>query len=438
VTGLAVIAVLGMVLVGCNKGTTSSAPTVDGAVGFDVTQATALNGPIPSAEPGIVCGSQTDAFGTELLKKSPLNARVRNEWGEVVPGHLMAVSGTIAKIVFSSGDLTFTHPFNVDFTFDVTPDPPFQKLAQLIGVPAPAGPLGTLHMEIEEGLLPHTNSLGVGNYLPGWIPSVGDHVAAWGLYIIDCGHTDFHTEIHPTTFLAFSHTDGKTTTVHTFFNPYRESQLYNPDPNLVNQVNDNTRFANKDTKPFPPALVDAILRIGGLGEAPFKSARQLSVHMVEMANTESPPPLYVCAPGAGKPGFSGGAEVSYNLTIRPGVSLTPNADAGSGCASFDLRIHSNYKAAIPVRHDCAESWDTLNKQAQLALGDSTVDIRAGIEKQAPSSFKAGIDQNPIVDCYDPLVAPSPGDPALGTGQHVSTNASQPFPFYGWIKVTANG
>jgi len=93
--------------------------------------------------------------------------------------------------------------------------------------------------------------------------------------------------------------------------------------------------------------------------------------------------------------------------------------------------------AKPTADDTAHA-QTVLQQAQLALGDSTVDIRAGIEKQAPASFKAGIDQNPIVDCYDPLVAPSPGDPATGSGQHVSTNASQPFPFYGWIKVTDKG
>ena len=47
----------------------------------------------------------------------------------------------------------------------------------------------------------------------GYIPHEGDRIAMRGRWIIDCGHNDFHAELHPITFMAFGHEEGNKTVV---------------------------------------------------------------------------------------------------------------------------------------------------------------------------------------------------------------------------------
>src|SRR5438552_6040944 len=88
-------------------------------VEFESKAALAANGPIPPVpanpreEAAQVCGSETAVFGSELLSGIPASEiNVKNEWGDIVPGKDMMVSGTITNVELSGGDLSIDHPFS--------------------------------------------------------------------------------------------------------------------------------------------------------------------------------------------------------------------------------------------------------------------------------------------------------------------------------------
>ena len=129
-------------------------------VEFEKEAAIAANGPIPPVpskplkEVKEVCGSETAVFGSELFNTRPSQINVKNEWGDVVPGKDMMVSGTIRAVELSGGDLSIDHPFSTDFTFDVALDKPYWSLARELGVEG-GGSSHELHMELEVGSLLH-------------------------------------------------------------------------------------------------------------------------------------------------------------------------------------------------------------------------------------------------------------------------------------------
>jgi hypothetical protein len=106
----------------------------------------------------------------------------------------------------SANDLPFTHPFGPDYEFTIVPDDPFLNLlapqnrdpngpyasswtsAAQLGVPAPAG---VLALEVDAAIVPEQDRI-----------THGDRVAVFGRWIVDAGHPDFHTEIHPPLLMA--------------------------------------------------------------------------------------------------------------------------------------------------------------------------------------------------------------------------------------------
>jgi hypothetical protein len=176
-------------------GSTPPTPVVPQILGFD--RATALDhdrqsfSRFATADPVLSCGSATGTYAADILTNGPSGASVRYEWGDVVPGLQVEASGRVHDIAFgTSGDLPFTHPFGADLTFGTQLDDPFTPLAQVAGTGLGGNAPGVLHTEIPEGLIPHGAE---GKYLPGFTPNEGDQVAAYGPWIIDCGHDDFHT-----------------------------------------------------------------------------------------------------------------------------------------------------------------------------------------------------------------------------------------------------
>ena len=199
-----------------------------------------------------VCGGQTF-----LQNRNPLF-----EWGPIFGDEfdtqLVGISGTIpADPTISGKDLPFTHPFGTDWEFFIVPDKNYASLlapsngctsftetgecvnnidfgntdnstCTAAGVPndcctgsgagscnineefreaveafhrqqvplptSPLGVQGILGFETDQGLVP-----------PDYRNNVkkGDRVAMFGRWITDCGHPDFHTEIHPPLLTAF-------------------------------------------------------------------------------------------------------------------------------------------------------------------------------------------------------------------------------------------
>ncbi len=451
---VALSAALAALLTACGTKESSGVPPAPilGVVAFDQTAAMAANDLLQRPEVGTVCGSKTATFGSELVNTAPQSAKVYFEWGAIgedlaAEKHGLAlaraagatdvawnglrepkqvfVSGKVQDFQLSTGDLTFNHPFGLDMTMDVKPDPVYQAAALSLGEGSDSDgpPKGTIHIEIQQGLVPHSGP-GLQDFLPGYEPANGDRIAAWGPWIIDCGHADFHTELHELTLLVFGHPEGSSTTVaHAFYNPYRQAQYLAARGDLTNDFGYWARWSDPSVKPFPPYLVAELLRVGHIKE-PFHD--QIEAHQMLKANVESPAPWYVCAPAGG----SGTLTYSYSFSVRPGVSITADPDQSKGCVRFTASITDAYRPMTPERSDCVDPWDELNAQLQAALGDPTLDVRKLIEKQVPASFLPAVERDPVVDCYNPLQVPAPS----GTGRSIVTSDAQPYPFYGEAKV----
>jgi hypothetical protein len=183
-------------------------------------------------------------------------------------------------------------------------------------------------------------------------------------------------------------------------------------------LSDTARFSDPDTVPFPTALFNDILRIAGIKQPP---ANRLEAHELISANETSPVTWYACAAS----GSSGKLSYDYHFTVRPGVSIAATPMDDIGCVQFTATIGSSYTPATPQRQDCPVPWDLLSVQAGT-------DVLAALLKQVPASIAPQIKKNPVVDCYPSLVAPAL---ATGSGKTVTTNAGQPFPYYGEIEVS---
>ena len=187
------------------------------------------------------------------------------------------VSGTVATVFQGPGDLPMDHPLGDDLSMDVDLDAAFKPYSlQLGAAPSDTKP-GQLHVEISSGLIPHLpatsapaaeqtwrqlSDVSLQGFQPGFDhPAVGDRVLVEGRYIVDCGHPDYHTELHPISFLAWSHQEGTTSVVHVYGNAYWDTELFNPDLSVGGKVNDQARDTDPNTKPLPKYLIDEVGRL---------------------------------------------------------------------------------------------------------------------------------------------------------------------------------
>jgi hypothetical protein len=365
-------------------------------VEFEKEATLAANGPIPPVPANPleqvkeVCGSETAVFGSELLTGTPpSNIKVKNEWGDILAGKDMMVSGKITHVVFSGGDLSFDHPFSTDFTFDVRLDEPYWPLARQLGSGAPEVGEHELHMELEVGQLLHAlpqlkgpaegqpwdllsqeqtnpltptlNGQAHENLEAAYIPHEGDRIAARGRWIIDCGHNDFHAELHPITFMAFGHAVGSKTVVHVLSNPYRVTQLYGFGTGEVNS-------SSPKGTPFPQALEETITSVTQKSIAGFPAAITLPTGIERTQPSTTP---WIVCPSAGANG-----KLRNAFVTRKGVSVSVKALKGTNCAIASATVggttgeFGKYTALQPSSRSCALPYPLVNAEVAGGLGIS--------------------------------------------------------------------
>lgn len=417
---------------------------------WDEAQAVAANGALTDADALRVCGSADKRFLGELLGGDPFNYTVPFRLGDVVAGNAkptatlgkqMMASGIVKGDVFGTGDFPFDHPFGSDFNMDVELDAPFADLSQVGGEPTSLD----MHTELSEGQLPHLPTTPEGpatgqtwadsgeaarqNVQDGFFPAHDERVLVMGRWVNDCGHPPPQTELHPISFLAWSHTQGDRTVVNTYFAPYREMQLYNPDKTLINKVNNVNRPNNFWTVAFPSGLIQSILRIQNLvPKDPYNDQERLYSWGLIEANKTSPADWVVCAPT----GTSGtDLNVNYDFVARPGVQISATPDPATGCATISTKLGTN-TAPEPKLRECTLPWDWLSKVAGEEAGVADLDLKAQIKSFVSDAYDYRVDPDPIMDCYDPVKGPlvdqSPD------GQHVTVDSATQAPFYGRVEV----
>jgi hypothetical protein len=367
-------------------------------VEYEEEAALAANGPIPAVpanpleEVKEACGSETAAFGEELFTTTPSQIKVKNEWGDIVPGKDMMVSGTITRVEFSGGDLSIDHPFSTDFTFDVRLDEPYWPLARELGSEG-GGSSHELHMELEVGgmlhalpqfegpaegepwellpfeqtepLTPTLDMRAHENLQPAYIPHEGERIAVRGRWIIDCGHNDFHAELHPITSMAFGHQEGSKTVVHVIANPYRVTQLYGFGTGEVNA-------SEPKGTAFPQALEESVTTVTeeAIGGIPAPISMYTGIERTQPSIV----PTFACAP-AGTPGR---VRVHHDFVSREGVRVSVKRIKGTKCATVSARVGNRrgafgqYTALQPPSRICSLPWPLVSAEVAGGMGISEV------------------------------------------------------------------
>lgn len=435
-----------LAIVGCGGDDDSQPSRIapqQAVLGFDDAAATAANGDYPAADPTTVCGADDRRFLAELVNGSPLDYKVPLRLADIKPSPSeVMVSGVATHVVVGAGDFPFDHTFGSDFNMDVALDPPYTEAGQNFGVVG-----GDLHVEIAAGQLPHEegepgpasgqewedmSARSRQGIFDRFIPEVDSRVLVMGHWIVDCGHLNFQTELHPITFMANGRViDGKTV-VDAFFNPYRETQYYHPDPEKALDFDDTSRLTDPATAPFPLALISSILRIQDAAPEPYTSIDHLESWALLEASRTSPVSWFVCAP----PGSTGKRlEVKYHWITRPGVEIEVVSLEESSCAEVHVTLGSS-TIAPPAPRVCVTPWEFLNEVAGEEAGVEDLDLQAQLGAFVAPQFKSRLDPSPIMNCYDPLAGPElESEP---TGQRVEVVDDLLIPFYGTVSVELAG
>jgi hypothetical protein len=393
------------------------------------------------------------------------NETPRYEWTQVLnptsefDDDLVGLSGTAVSPEISEGDMPFTHPFGFDWEFYVAPDQPYLSLLapSNAGRPGDDGefinavrharddlrlsvPKGVLGVEIDQGLVPEE-----------YRAQDGDRVVVFGRWIVDCGHSDFHSEIHPPLLLVTARPVARGTDPD---NPRPTRGL--PDstmakivgrPYLVSQeFGDGAlrqHLINEAVKVFCPGFPFAALA----GDCSLK----VEAHPRFMPKPFSGLHLinFTVRPPSQRHRPTDRLIVSFHFTVRHGV-VVQVINAGSDAVGVVIAMNDLSFTAppLPPRQDWNISIDELtqlNPEAgsiynDVILGAAAAAVTGLTNPAAPALLSTGI----LTDLYDAPQARSPHDSenvvlglaadALAQNMGVSEDNNQPFPIYGWVNV----
>lgn len=354
------------------------------------------------------------------------------------------LSGWAVNPQISSADVPFSHPFlpqdpmreGFDWEFMVAPDAPYYRLlgasnktggekhegefkeaaeaAEKMGIRVP----GVLGVETDQNLVP-------GRFRA----RNGDRVAVFGRWVVDAGHADFHTEIHPPLLLVSARQSG----------PRPEMSTYSTivgRPFLVGQ-----RFLG-DNEPLRAHILNEAKKV--------YTFRSLKIEAHPVVYTK---PFvgdldfdYVVRPTTPRKSQSDVMSVKYHFTTRTGVSVSLADEGGEGVRVRVSMRSSQYKPApLPPRRDHVYSvTDILKLDKDAGVATSGIVAFTFGTSSMPGIFggAAILSRGFTTTLYDAPLALSPTDGFVTTrtlsnlGQavfHVDDN--QPFPIYGWIEVS---
>jgi hypothetical protein len=148
------------------------------------------------------CNNSRWMQGADFEWTSVLNPK------ETLEAQLVGVSGFVINEHESTQDVWYTHPFGFDWNANVALDPGFEYLFAP-GTPSSDDEISkaanggdatlgfsvanALHVEFDSGLIPQE-----------YRARSGEETVIFGRFIIDCGHTNFTSEIHPPLLLVRS------------------------------------------------------------------------------------------------------------------------------------------------------------------------------------------------------------------------------------------
>jgi len=403
--------------------------------------------PLDGAKTYEVCGgSDGDRFG--------FNPKVLLEWASVLPGTdvITPFSGTVVRTENSTADFPFAHPFGNDTEFFAVPDANFSNLLAASNSPTEAqcapgsesqeyceardtirqlhlSGAGALGFEIDRGLLD-----------PAYRPRAGERVAAHGTWIVDCGHRDYHTEMHPPLIVARARVlpnNGELRGT-LIARPYTLTQTYSPD---------NAPF-------FPHALgqlaKEAVSPSGGpISAEPVISSRPFTNPLVAQYVFAIPPT-----------GVSGDlpTRVRYHFVTRPGVTVSlshPDKYRVFVSVSMDPTKYApapapscTPQAFTPDQIDDAAGWSRGTFRnlsgAVSTVGPGAIDFLGLFVGIPPGTLEPFVIKSTIalnagvrkLDCtISPPIIPPTAPSTTGSDNLVVEDATQPYPVAGWLVIS---
>lgn len=382
---------------------------------------------------GDVCGGKT-AF-------TPGGARY--EWTPVVPGFgqygsVEGISGWALHPHISEADVPFTHPFGkVDFDYRILPDTLFNALlapknsviiedendkdGQAVDAESKALGLtiglGLISVEQDVGLIPAAFRPRIG---------MGDRVAVFGRWIIDCGHDNWQAEIHPPLLTVVARSDDAHQMTHADFvsNPYLVDQEFEHG-GILDQLMYELALVNSPL-PFIP-FTDRVWAQPG-----FLPSTQRTEVVSFRLRAPGPPP-------------SAQHKLYFRMqvTARSGVVVQPfQADDETvgvigvftdGLTMLPITGSHNWDVTgdeLTGLHELAGmAWNAMLSQIGAGMGDF---IKAAVLAQGIRGILYDIAPAPDLSKVPVTQGWAANNP---WGQNpVNVNNNQPYPVIGWMEV----
>ena len=353
----------------------------------------------------------------------------------------VGLTGTAILPDVSEDDLPFTHPFGHDFEFTIAPDPAYASLtatanknsanptyapswaaAAASGISVPAG---LLPVEIDGPLVPADYRI-----------EHGDRIAVYGRWIVDAGHNDFHSEIHPPLLMArarsvddngnvTARSQDATTLVQLWSRPYQSEQLFTD--------GGQTGLALRDYVTNVSETLGAIKVFPPIFPKPFQG-----VHIVSL--TVRPPVPVRESVITGISTQAPRLECSYHFTVNGGCGVEViTSPADPQAVLIILALNSVGYPALP---EPASQMQAMSLQQLVASAPG--DINLGWLAEAWAKFKELEGEGDIqFRIFDPPAAASAQDnvsvvpftPLSSLPANAqATDHAVPFPVYGWLKL----
>jgi hypothetical protein len=345
----------------------------------------------------------------------------------------------------SGGDVWFTHPFGFDWEYYIVPDPQYQSLLastntgtdphtgqqsdrdyhdatqfarNVLKMNAPAGVLG---VEIDQGLVPPSFRNQV---------TAGARIATFGRWIVDSGHSDFHTEIHPPLLTAVAKPQppirglagaGERTHVDFMTRPYTVSQRFS-EGNFVDHL--IAEVVKVETTIFGIPLSFRVEAHPTVYTTPYDGRPFIK--------------LLVKPPVPRNPVRAQQLTVGFHFTYRGGVAVRVY-DAGADTVGVIIVLGDLQPSTLPHKNDWNIPFGLLGTEEAFVV-DALEVLDLLFDPFGTYILGLGI----LTDLYDSPVASSPGDlqnvaGPVGIDQLAATaglfeDDRQPFPLYGWLDV----
>jgi hypothetical protein len=351
----------------------------------------------------------------------------------------------------SGDDVPFTHPFGgVDWETFIAPDQPYTSYlaASNTGVP----PNGNAANNNGEYIDANARAVALGLSVPKGVQGnetdkdliplpyralEGDRVAVLGRWIVDCGHEDFHTEIHPAllfvraqAIVSGSNPDvpaagpASVTYARIVGRPFLTGQEFgdgNLRTHLTNEVKKVLEFRSNRIEAHPLLL-----------PKPFSG-----IHLFSYV-VRAP-----VLPRANRIAAIGGSQLvcSFHFTTRTGVAVQVTREAADAVRVIvSMNAAAYTEARLPIRSDFNVTFSSLKSEEPSEASDIDLLLAGALVERG--ALGVNIDRGILTDRYATPIASSIHDgeikvgtvDALPSGAHFSVDDDQPFPIYGWLTL----